>query len=154
MNAHKLILLTTLCAALGCATTTGRHGPTINARATSIPFGFETKTLYSCTGNSGSQVVFSKGKFFVSAMVRTGVIWVKPHSAKDTSGTNPTSPIPSANSIADGWVRLGDNQAATWGTDPQTTQNETSPPVFLDAEQIGFLDIWCETQGDLLAIAH
>lgn len=143
MIARKLLLLLALCAA-GCASLgASNHG---DMKATTGG-AYETQALYSCTGSSGSQIVFAASKRFVNVLVRTGVIWVKPHSSLDTSGTTPTTPIPSAGSIANGWVRLGDNQGASWGLEDPLRSTT-------GADLLGFLDVWCETQGDLNVIAH
>lgn len=144
-----VVLLATLA---GCATTGERpHG---NAKAGAPTSGFETKTLYSCTAGTGSQLLFSTGKWFVQVMSNGGTVWVKPHSSLETPGTPPTNPTPSANSIADGWIRLLNSESATWGKDPGTTATESAPPSGMAMEQIAFLDEWCEAQGDLAAIAH
>ena len=141
-----------LAALAGCATTAQQpHG---NAKAGALTSGFEAKTLYACTAGTGSQIVFSTGKWFVEAMSNGGTVWVKPHSSLETPGMPPTNPTPAANAIADGWIRLSSGQSATWGKDPGTTSSEPAPPSGMAMEQIAFLDEWCEVQGDLVSIAH
>lgn len=140
-------LIVVLALAAGCAELSPppSHGP-IKATTGGA---FETQTLYSCTGSTGSQVVFAKPKSVVNVLVKTGVIWVKPHSGQDTSGSVPTTPIPSANSVANGWVRLNDGEGASWGIEQASSVQGAGT---IDA--VGFLDVWCETQGDLRVVAH
>jgi hypothetical protein len=109
---------------------------------------FETQTLYNCTGSSGSVATFSKAKSFASVLVRTGVIWVKPYSGQETA-VAPTSPIPSSNAVANGWARLGDGQTISWGVEQA---NSTQGAGTIDS--ISGLGVWCETQGDLVVVAH
>ncbi len=142
--------------AVSCATSSSQpehHGKLTATRGG----GYETQTLYSCVAATGYQIVFDRGKWFVSALVRnSGVIWVKPHSPQDTSGTIPladagTNPVPTdAGIISNGWARLGDGQTVSYGIELPSSAAETSP----SADQIYFLDVWCETQGDLVVIAH
>jgi hypothetical protein len=134
----------------GCGTTAPTPTPRGPVKATTGN-GFEAQTLYQCTPSSGNQVLFAQPKWSVSVMVRTGVIWVRPHSGLDTAGTTPTSPIPTANTVADGWVRLGDGQTVSWGIEDQTLGFEGNRMVY---DQLASLDVWCELQGDLVVVAH
>jgi hypothetical protein len=135
-------------AVTACAELTPAPPPHVPVKATTGG-AFETQTLYSCTGSTGGQIVFAKPKSTVSVMVRTGVLWVRPHSGADTSGSSVTTPIPTANTVANGWVRLGDTQSASWGVESGVS---TGGPGTIDS--VGFLDYWCETQGDLVVVGH
>lgn len=125
------------------------------------PFGFQTTTLYNCTNGTGNQVAFDRAKLFVNVLVRTGVIWVRPRSLADGHGSNPTTPIPSSNAWASGWVRLGDNQQASWGLEATwqgpPSVNRDEPPTTETSgafDSVASLDVWCETSGDLVVVAH
>lgn len=108
---------------------------------------YECKTLYQAPAGAGYQVLFSVSKSFVSVLSRGGTFWVRPRPAGDKSGTLPTSPIPSAGVVADGWIRMGDGESATFGDSSNTGIRKVSGSAFATL----FLDVWCEVQGDLVA---
>lgn len=141
----RIILAFALIAAVGCADL-NQPGPPNHPIKATTGGAFESQTLYSCTGSTGSVISFSASKSLTSVLVRTGVIWVKPHSGLDATPTAPTTPIPSANAIANGWVRLGDNQSVNWGIESNSGTG--------DILGIKNLEVWCETQGDLVVVAH
>ncbi len=140
--------------AVSCTTS---HTPEQHGRLTVTTGGaFETQTLHACAASTGYQIAFARGKWFVSAMAsNSAVVWVKPHSAQDTSGTlvsadAGTNPVTTDAGVLNGWARLGDGQTVSYGIELANSAGETSP----SADQIYFLDVWCETQGDLVVVGH
>lgn len=111
---------------------------------------YECKTIYQGTAASGYQLVFSASKASVSIMSKGGgTFWVRPRGPAYTSGTVPTSPIPAAGVVADGWVRLVDGDSATFGVDSLLgVRRVTGGGVATK-----FLDVWCEVSGDLIVVA-
>jgi len=147
-RALSILVLAAAVAAAGCATTR----PSGPARIGATNGGaFEAKTVYQCTASTGGQVGFSKPKWFSSVLIRGGFAWIKPHSALDTIGTPPSNPIPSANTLVDGWQRLGDGQYAAFGIEALSSSTESGTAV----DAVSFYDWWCETQNtDMVFGAH
>ncbi len=141
-----LVLFATLaagCAGLAPHVQDDHHG---KLGATALTTSYESATLYQATSSTGGQIVFSKGKVFAAVLSQGGTFWVKAHSPNDTSGTIPTTPIPSANAQATGWSRILDGQTVSWGSDGA----QASGP----GDQVLFIDYWCESGGTLSAISR
>jgi hypothetical protein len=148
----RLALLATL---MGCASTGAPRPHKIGAAA--LATNYETATLYQCSASTGYQVVFSKGKWIVSAQARGGFIWVKPHSPPEVPGTLPTNPTPSAGTVAAGWIRVNDGAAVEFGHEWPNSLGSTPSTVTTAelADQVLFLDVWCETgNSDLVVVSH
>lgn len=109
--------------------------------------GIESKTIYSCTTNTGKQVTFGHTHAFVQGYVRggSGLVWLKRHTPDETPGTPPTSPIPSTNTLVDGWMRVAGGETIQWGVEGATVSAN---------EQTFFVDAWCESAADVELIAH
>lgn len=115
-----------------------------------MPIAYECKTLYQAPAGAGYQVIFSVTKAFVSVLSRGGTFWVRPRPPGDKPGTIPTSPIPSAGVVADGWIRIGDGESAVFGDSGAIVVRPPSATIFATL----FLDVWCEVQGDLVAVSE
>lgn len=111
---------------------------------------YECKTLYQAPATAGYQVIFSVSKSVVSVLSRGGLFWVRPRPAGDRAGTLPTSPIPAAGIVADGWIRIGDGENAVFGDAQVFGVRKTSGSSFATL----FLDVWCESTGDLVAVSE
>lgn len=114
------------------------------------PTAYECKTLYQAPAGGGYQIVFSVSKTFVSVLCRGGLFWVRPQPAGARAGVVPTSPIPSAGVVADGWIRIGDGESATFGDNGVVGIRKASGSNFATL----FLDVWCESMGDLVAVSE
>ena len=143
MNARNLILALLLAA--GCATAAQPKpspGPfTVN---NSIA-GVEWRTVYSATASTGQNLVPGYANHsYVSCYAHGGTFWVQRHTPEETPGTV-TSPIPSANAQAAGWVRLLDTETVAAGVEGRAaTANE----------QTYFVSEWAEGGGDLMCVWH
>lgn len=138
---HALVIV--IVAAAGCATTApAPHKYGVNNSLV----GIETQTWYSTTADSGQQLVFGRAHGFVSCLAQTGTYWVKRHSPDETSGTPPSTPVPSANAVASGWGRITDGQTISWGQEGVASTSN---------EQTLFVDAWNQTtSGNLICVAH
>ncbi len=113
---------------------------------------FESKTLYAAVASTGYRMTFSFAHAYAQGMSRGGTFWVKQYGPTATvSGSVPTSPIPSAGTIADGWLRIGDGESFAFGspdldiTSRRGNEKDTSVAV---------IDIWCEVTGDLVVVSQ
>lgn len=149
----RLPVLAAIAFVMGCAATAPKAGPKFVGLA-ALPLGFETKTLYATTISTPTQIVFQRGKLFVSCTSRIGTAWLKPHGTADTSGGSITTPIPAANTLVDGWIRLGAAEFVTWGKDPASSLSEAAPPTPVVQDTITFIDVWPEVSGDVVCIGH
>lgn len=140
---RRLSVLALLVFALGCASfAPAPHKVGVSAGTT----GFVSGTLYSATVSSGKQIVFTTGFKSLSILARTGTFWVRPHAGDEAcSGGAPSNPIPSANAVATGWVRLTDGQTLQYG-------GEDTPPKL--AYLVLCIDVWPEVLGDLLWVGR
>lgn len=99
---------------------------------------YECKTLYQAQTSTGYQIVLTLARSYVSILSNGGTVWVRPRFTTETSGTTPTSPIPS-NGVVASWARLLDGDTLALG-------GEFSNALLGHGSQtISFLDVWCES---------
>lgn len=99
---------------------------------------YECKTLYQAQTSTGYQVVLTLARSFVSLLNNGGTVWVRPRFITETSGTLPTSPIPS-NGVTVSWARMLDGDTLSFGGD------FSNGLLGHGSQTISFLDVWCES---------
>lgn len=112
---------------------------------------YECKTLYNAPAGAGYQIRFSISKQFVSVLSRGGTFWVAPRAPGTTNGGAPIAqPTTTNGAVADGWIRIGAGESATFGDSSVVTPRRLGGSGFTTL----YLDVWCEVQGDLVAISE
>lgn len=111
-----------------------------------MPTGLDCKTYKGGTG-AGGRINLARPSSVLSLSAQgTSIFWVKPNPVGTSVGGNPGStPDPSANTVAEGWLRV-----AAAESPPNGGANNIPLP---DGQKIVSLDVWCEAAGYLIVLA-